>query len=161
MLYLASAMTGLDRGIRILSNVNLLVACTLLAFTLLVGPTSFLFDVLTTTLGDYLQNPVAVGAYALAVAAVSALEVVLFRCAYRDGLLRRVASTPLPREGVVAGKWASRMALAIVQIGFAMAAGTLLFRIDWGPHWRALLLVCNGPAAPAVRRRAAFALPQP
>ena len=51
----------------------------------------------------------------------------------RDGLLRRVASTPLPREGVVAGKWASRMALAIVQIGFAMAIGTLFFRVDWGP----------------------------
>ena len=51
----------------------------------------------------------------------------------RDGLLRRVASTPLPRAGVVAGKWASRMALALVQIGFAMAIGTLLFRVDWGP----------------------------
>jgi ABC-type multidrug transport system permease subunit len=51
----------------------------------------------------------------------------------RDGLLRRVASTPLPRAGVVAGKWASRMGLAIVQIGFAMAIGTLFFRIDWGP----------------------------
>ena len=51
----------------------------------------------------------------------------------RDGLLRRVASTPLPRAGVVAGKWASRMALALVQIGFAMAIGTLLFRVDWDP----------------------------
>ena len=56
VLYLASAMTGLDRGIRILSNVNLLVACTLLAVTLLVGPTSFIVDAFTTTLGDYLQN---------------------------------------------------------------------------------------------------------
>jgi glycine betaine transporter len=54
VLYLASAMTGLDRGIRILSNVNLAVAVTLLVVTLAVGPTSFLFDVLTTTLGDYL-----------------------------------------------------------------------------------------------------------
>ena len=51
----------------------------------------------------------------------------------RDGLLRRVASTPLPRAGVVAGKWGSRMALALVQIGFAMAIGTLFFRVDWGP----------------------------
>jgi len=56
VLYLASAMTGLDRGIRILSNVNLGVACTLLVFTLLVGPTSFIADAFTTTLGDYLQN---------------------------------------------------------------------------------------------------------
>lgn len=51
-----------------------------------------------------------------------------------EGLLRRVASAPLPREGVVAGKWASRMALGIVQIGFAMALGTFLFDVDWGPN---------------------------
>ncbi|HEY0972741.1 MAG TPA: BCCT family transporter, partial [Gemmatimonadales bacterium] len=56
VLYLGSAMTGLDRGIRILSNVNLIVAVALLVITLLVGPTSFLFDVLTTTLGDYFGN---------------------------------------------------------------------------------------------------------
>ncbi|HEU4563656.1 MAG TPA: BCCT family transporter [Gemmatimonadaceae bacterium] len=56
VLYLGSAMSGLDRGIRILSNVNLLIACALLAFTLLVGPTSFIADTFTTTLGDYLQN---------------------------------------------------------------------------------------------------------
>lgn len=56
VLYLTSAMTGLDRGIRILSNANLLVACALLVFTLIVGPTSFIFDALTTTLGGYIQN---------------------------------------------------------------------------------------------------------
>lgn len=56
VLYLASAMTGLNRGIRILSNVNLLVACTLLVITVIVGPTSFIADAFTTTLGDYLQN---------------------------------------------------------------------------------------------------------
>ena len=60
----------------------------------------------------------------------------------RDGLLRRVASTPLPRAGVVAGKWASRMALAIVQIGFAMAIGTLLFGVEWGPDlWMVALIL--------------------
>jgi ABC-type multidrug transport system permease subunit len=51
----------------------------------------------------------------------------------RDGLLRRIASTPLPRTGVVAGKWGSRMALGLVQIGFAMAIGTAFFDVDWGP----------------------------
>lgn len=60
----------------------------------------------------------------------------------RDGLLRRVASTPLPRAGVVAGKWGSRMALATVQIGFAMAIGTLFFRVDWGPDlWMVLAIL--------------------
>jgi len=51
----------------------------------------------------------------------------------RDGLLRRIASTPLPRAGVVGGKWASRMALGVVQIAFAMAIGTAFFDVDWGP----------------------------
>lgn len=51
----------------------------------------------------------------------------------RDGLLRRIASTPLPRTGVVAGKWSSRMALGLVQIAFAMVIGTAFFDVDWGP----------------------------
>nr|MBA3583075.1 ABC transporter permease [Gemmatimonadota bacterium] len=58
-----------------------------------------------------------------------------------EGLLRRVASAPLPREGVVAGKWASRMALGIVQISFAMALGTFLFDVDWGPDVPMVFLV--------------------
>ncbi|HUP02205.1 MAG TPA: ABC transporter permease, partial [Gemmatimonadota bacterium] len=58
-----------------------------------------------------------------------------------EGLLRRVASAPLPREGVVAGKWASRLALGIVQIGFAMALGTLLFDVEWGPDLPMVALV--------------------
>ena len=56
ILYLISATTGLDKGIKILSNLNLLTAVTLLFFVLFVGPTSFLFDVFTTTVGSYLQN---------------------------------------------------------------------------------------------------------
>ena len=56
VLYLISATTGLDKGIRILSNTNLRIAVVLLVFVLFVGPTSFIFDVLTTTIGSYLQN---------------------------------------------------------------------------------------------------------
>lgn len=56
VLYMLSALTGLDRGIKILSNINILVATTLLAFTLVTGPTAYLFDVLTTSLGGYLHN---------------------------------------------------------------------------------------------------------
>lgn len=50
-----------------------------------------------------------------------------------QGLLRRLASTPIPRSAVVLGKWLGKMALGLVQIGFAMLAGTLLFHMDWGP----------------------------
>ena len=59
VLYMLSALTGLDRGIKILSNANLMIAATLLVFTLVAGPTAFLFDVLTTSLGGYIQNLVS------------------------------------------------------------------------------------------------------
>lgn len=56
VLYLISATTGLDKGIKILSNTNIIVAFGLMLFVLFVGPTSFIFDTFTATLGDYLQN---------------------------------------------------------------------------------------------------------
>ena len=65
----------------------------------------------------------------------------------RDGLLRRVASAPLPRAGVVAGKWGSRMGLAVVQIAFAMAVGTALFAVEWGPDVWMVGLVMLGWAS--------------
>jgi ABC-type multidrug transport system permease subunit len=49
-----------------------------------------------------------------------------------QGLLRRLASTPISRGSIVLGKWSARMALALVQIGFAMALGRVLFRVQWG-----------------------------
>lgn len=56
ILYLISATTGLDKGIRYLSNLNLGLAGGLLLFVLLAGPTSFIVDALTTTIGGYLGN---------------------------------------------------------------------------------------------------------
>ncbi len=48
-------------------------------------------------------------------------------------LLRRLASAPLTRAQVVLGKWAGRMALAVVQIAVAIAVSfTPLFDMDWG-----------------------------
>ncbi len=57
----------------------------------------------------------------------------------KQGLLRRLASTPIPRSSVVLGKWLGKLALGLVQIAFAMMAGTLIFGMDWGPH---LWMVC-------------------
>ena len=51
----------------------------------------------------------------------------------REGLLRRLASAPISRSEVVAGKWVGRMVLAAIQIGVALVIGTLLFKMDWGP----------------------------
>ncbi|MFQ5511096.1 MAG: ABC transporter permease [Candidatus Krumholzibacteriia bacterium] len=59
----------------------------------------------------------------------------------REGLLRRLAYTPISRLGVVLGKWGGKLALGVVQIGFAMLAGTVLFKMDWGPDLAAVIAV--------------------
>ncbi len=56
-----------------------------------------------------------------------------------QGLLRRLASAPISRGAIVLGKWTGKMSLALVQIAFAMLAGTLFFRMRWG---EALPMVC-------------------
>jgi ABC-type transport system involved in multi-copper enzyme maturation permease subunit len=63
------------------------------------------------------------------------------------GLLRRLASAPIPAGSIVLGKWIARMLLGLVQIGFAMAAGTLFFKMDWGPAWPMVLVVLLSWAA--------------
>jgi ABC-type Na+ efflux pump permease subunit len=64
-----------------------------------------------------------------------------------EGLLRRLASTPIPRSALVAGKWAGRLALGLVQIGFAMAAGTVFFGMRWGASTPMVLAVLFAWAA--------------
>ncbi len=52
--YMTSAATSLDKGIKILSQLNVTVAIGLLVFVLLAGPTSTLLRGFVTTVGDYL-----------------------------------------------------------------------------------------------------------
>ena len=59
----------------------------------------------------------------------------------KQGLLRRLASTPISRGEVVAGKWGARMMLSAVQITVALAIGTWLFDMDWGPDLGAIVLI--------------------
>jgi ABC-2 type transport system permease protein len=59
----------------------------------------------------------------------------------RQGLLRRLASSPLPRGAVVLGKWGGKMALATVQTGFAMLVATVVFGMDWGGAFPMVALV--------------------
>ncbi|WP_216828132.1 glycine betaine uptake BCCT transporter [Alkalihalobacterium elongatum] len=56
ILYMLSSLTGLNKGIRILSKTNIYLAIGLLLFLLFVGPTTFIMGVFTQTLGSYLQN---------------------------------------------------------------------------------------------------------
>src|ERR1035438_71242 len=56
----------------------------------------------------------------------------------RQGILRRLASSPMSRGAVVLGKWGARVTLGFIQILFAMAAGSILFKVHWGDHLGAI-----------------------
>ena len=51
--YLLSASTSLDKGIKTLSNINIVLAILLLLFVLVAGPTGFLLRGFVTAVGDY------------------------------------------------------------------------------------------------------------
>ncbi|RYG17988.1 MAG: BCCT family transporter [Chitinophagaceae bacterium] len=51
-----SAISGLDKGVRILSNVNVVAAVVLLLFVLVFGPTVFLVGSFTEGIGNYINN---------------------------------------------------------------------------------------------------------
>ncbi|MBM7650126.1 glycine betaine transporter [Bacillus ectoiniformans] len=56
VLFLISAMSGLGKGIKILSNTNMVLAILLLVLMLVIGPTMFIMNLFTDTLGSYMQN---------------------------------------------------------------------------------------------------------
>lgn len=56
VLYMTSAMTGLNKGIKYLSNANLILAFLLMVFLLFAGPTTYILNLFTNTLGNYIQN---------------------------------------------------------------------------------------------------------
>lgn len=58
-----------------------------------------------------------------------------------QGILRRLASSPMSRASVVGAKFLARLGLGAIQIAFAMIAGTVLFHVDWGPHLGAVIAV--------------------
>lgn len=59
ILFLLSASTGLEKGIKILSNINVGIAILLLVFVFALGPTSKILEIFTNSLGTYLQNIVS------------------------------------------------------------------------------------------------------
>ena len=56
VLFIISAMTGLGNGIKILSNVNMVLAFALFLMLFILGPTLFNLNLFTNTLGSYIQN---------------------------------------------------------------------------------------------------------
>jgi glycine betaine transporter len=56
ILFVASAWSGLSKGIKYLSNINMALAALLLILVIVLGPTLLIFNTFTDTIGSYLQN---------------------------------------------------------------------------------------------------------
>jgi uncharacterized membrane protein len=74
-------------------------------------------------LGEYFDNPLSIVIYATNVGIVSSMEVVLFRHAYRSGLLSRQPPPDVYRYGVAASL--SPVAFFAISIPFAFISTTL------------------------------------
>jgi ABC-type Na+ efflux pump permease subunit len=68
----------------------------------------------------------------------------------KQGILRRLASSPMSRTSIVCGKCLARLVLSAVQIAFAMITGSVLFHIRWGANLWIILVVLAAYAALAV-----------
>ncbi|MFK5953510.1 MAG: BCCT family transporter [Desulfobacterium sp.] len=56
VLYIISAVTGVSKGIKILSSINMVLAFGLMLLMLFIGPTIFILQTLLESLGNYFQN---------------------------------------------------------------------------------------------------------
>ncbi|MFC9913368.1 BCCT family transporter [Streptomyces sp. NPDC127197] len=54
--FVASAVSGIAKGIQWLSNINMVLAVTLAVFVFVVGPTIFILDLLPTSIGAFLGD---------------------------------------------------------------------------------------------------------
>jgi glycine betaine transporter len=61
VMFLASAYSGLDKGIKHLSNFNIILGFCIMLFIFFVGPTKQILQIFVTTTGHYLQNLVWMG----------------------------------------------------------------------------------------------------
>lgn len=56
IIYIWTAVSGVDKGIQLIGNINLFLAMLLLVACFIVGPTLFELNIFTNTLGLYFQN---------------------------------------------------------------------------------------------------------
>lgn len=56
LLFIGSAWSGIGRGIKYLSNINMGLAFILLLLMLIVGPTLYILNMFTSTMGGYISN---------------------------------------------------------------------------------------------------------
>lgn len=56
LLFTISAVSGISKGIKFLSNLNMVIAFLLMALVLFMGPTRYILSLFTESIGQYLQN---------------------------------------------------------------------------------------------------------
>ncbi|MFO7759721.1 MAG: BCCT family transporter [Roseovarius sp.] len=54
--YMISTLTGVEKGMKLLSNINMVLALAIMLFIMLVGPTAFIIESAVDTLGAYLSQ---------------------------------------------------------------------------------------------------------
>ncbi|MGI6034009.1 MAG: BCCT family transporter [Coriobacteriales bacterium] len=54
--FIASAVSGIGRGLKHLSNINVILACCLMAICMVVGPANTMLNTFVDTLGTYMQD---------------------------------------------------------------------------------------------------------
>ena len=79
----------------------------------------------TSLLGHYFDNPLSVTVYAVSVAAISGMEVVLFRYAYRHGLIDREIPGDVYRYGIAMSFAPVIFFMISIPVAFASAAAAV------------------------------------
>src|SRR6056297_1909316 len=54
--YMTSTSVGVDRGIKLLSNINMAVAVLMVIYIAVLGPTAFIFETLVDSIGNYITQ---------------------------------------------------------------------------------------------------------
>ncbi len=56
ILFISSSLSGLDKGVKMLSNANMIIACILMISVFFIGPGVKIMNTFTETLGEYMQD---------------------------------------------------------------------------------------------------------
>jgi glycine betaine transporter len=56
VLFITSALSGVDKGMKLISNANIIIAIILMLAVLFLGPTNFILSSFSTSLGQYIQH---------------------------------------------------------------------------------------------------------
>ena len=59
----------------------------------------------------------------------------------QSGVLKRLAATPISRQEIILGKWLGKWFITILQMVYGMIIGWLLFKIHWGNHIVAIVII--------------------